>query len=41
MLGRLAPDTIGALLLWGLQNWASRIALAPISAILQNRLAVE
>jgi len=34
MLGRLRPDTISALLLWGLQDRASRVALAPVSAIL-------
>ncbi len=34
MLGRLRPDTISALLLWGLQNRAGQVALAPISAVL-------
>jgi len=34
MLGRLRADTISALLLWGLQDRASRVALAPISALL-------
>ena len=34
MLGRLRPDTISALLLWGLQDRASRLALAPVSAVL-------
>ncbi|MFC3616613.1 divergent polysaccharide deacetylase family protein [Lutimaribacter marinistellae] len=34
MLGRVRPDTISALLLWGLQDRASRVALAPISAVL-------
>ncbi|WP_406650113.1 divergent polysaccharide deacetylase family protein [Aliisedimentitalea scapharcae] len=34
MLGRVRPDTISALLLWGLQDRASRVALAPISASL-------
>lgn len=34
MLGRLRPDTITALLLWGLQDRAGQVALAPISAIL-------
>ena len=33
-VGRLRPDTISALLLWGLQDKASRVALAPISAVL-------
>ncbi|MFK7835106.1 MAG: divergent polysaccharide deacetylase family protein [Sulfitobacter sp.] len=39
MLGRLRPDTISALLLWGLQDRAGQVALAPISAVLLN--AVE
>ena len=34
MLGRIRPDTISALLLWGLQDRASRVALAPVSAAL-------
>jgi polysaccharide deacetylase 2 family uncharacterized protein YibQ len=34
MLGRLRADTISALLLWGLQDRASRVALAPISTVL-------
>lgn len=34
MLGRLRADTISALLLWGLQDRASKVALAPISAVL-------
>ncbi|MGV6847226.1 MAG: divergent polysaccharide deacetylase family protein, partial [Marinibacterium sp.] len=34
MLGRVRPDTVSALLLWGLQDRANRVALAPISAIL-------
>jgi polysaccharide deacetylase 2 family uncharacterized protein YibQ len=34
MLGRLRPDTISTLLLWGLQDRASRVALAPVSAVL-------
>ena len=34
MLGRLRPDTISALLIWGLQDRASRVALAPVSAVL-------
>lgn len=36
MVGRLRPATISALLLWGLQDRASSVALAPVSAILQN-----
>ncbi|MDE4096338.1 polysaccharide deacteylase family 2 protein [Phaeobacter gallaeciensis] len=39
MLGRLQPDTISALLLWGLQDRASRVALAPVSASLRANLA--
>ena len=34
MLGRLQPDTISALLQWGFQERAQRVALAPISAVL-------
>ena len=34
MLGRLRSDTISALLLWGLQDRAGQVALAPISAVL-------
>lgn len=34
MLGRLRPETIAALLLWGLQDRAGQVALAPISAVL-------
>ncbi|MGC1505638.1 MAG: divergent polysaccharide deacetylase family protein [Sulfitobacter sp.] len=36
MLGRLRPDTISALLLWGLQDRAGKVALAPISAVLMR-----
>ncbi|WP_338548318.1 divergent polysaccharide deacetylase family protein [Roseovarius phycicola] len=35
MVGRLRPDTISALLLWGLQDRASSVALAPVSAVLK------
>lgn len=35
MVGRLRPDTVSALLLWGLQDRADRVALAPISALLR------
>ncbi|MDX1780107.1 MAG: divergent polysaccharide deacetylase family protein [Thalassovita sp.] len=35
MVGRLRADTISALLLWGLQDRASRVALAPVSAVLK------
>lgn len=38
MLGRLRPDTISALLLWGLQDRASQVGLAPISAGLKAAL---
>lgn len=34
MAGRLRPDTISALLLWGLQDRARSVALAPVSAVL-------
>jgi len=34
MMGRLRADTISALLIWGLQDRASRVALAPVSAVL-------
>ncbi|NNE53087.1 MAG: polysaccharide deacteylase family 2 protein [Sulfitobacter sp.] len=34
MLGRMQPETISALLLWGLQDRAGQVALAPISAVL-------
>ncbi len=36
MVGRLRADTISALLLWGLQDRASRVALAPVSAVLST-----
>ncbi|WP_168797722.1 divergent polysaccharide deacetylase family protein [Aliishimia ponticola] len=35
MVGRLRTDTISALLVWGLQDRASRVAIAPVSAVLQ------
>jgi polysaccharide deacetylase 2 family uncharacterized protein YibQ len=34
MLGRLRPETISALLLWGLQDRAGQVALVPVSAVL-------
>ncbi|AXI46163.1 hypothetical protein C1J03_09095 [Sulfitobacter sp. SK012] len=34
MLGRLRPETIKALLVWGLADRASQVALAPVSAVL-------
>ncbi|WP_282078430.1 divergent polysaccharide deacetylase family protein [Epibacterium ulvae] len=39
MLGRLRADTISALLLWGLQDRASRVQLAPVSASLSAQQA--
>ncbi len=36
MMGRVRPDTISALLLWGLADRAERVALAPISAVLTS-----
>lgn len=36
MVGRLRPATISALLLWGLQDRASSVALAPVSAVLSQ-----
>lgn len=41
MLGRLQPDTISALILWGLQDRAQRVALAPVSAVLVSQSAQE
>ncbi|MFK7868306.1 MAG: divergent polysaccharide deacetylase family protein [Roseobacter sp.] len=35
MLGRLRPDTLSALLLWGLEDRADRVALVPVSNILR------
>ncbi|MFK7880522.1 divergent polysaccharide deacetylase family protein [Roseobacter sp.] len=37
MLGRLREDTISALLIWGLQDRAERVALVPVSAALQTQ----
>ncbi|WP_417524761.1 divergent polysaccharide deacetylase family protein [Marinovum sp.] len=34
MLGRLRPETISALLIWGLQDRASRVAFVPVSQVL-------
>ena len=36
MVGRLQAETISALLLWGLQDRANRVALAPVSALLRK-----
>ena len=41
MLGRVEPNTISALLLWGLQDRASRVALVPASAVLKAQLPQE
>lgn len=41
MLGRVRPDTISALLLWGLQDRASQVALAPVSAVLRSSVAAR
>lgn len=37
MLGRLREDTISALLIWGLQDRAERVALLPVSAALNTQ----
>ncbi|UWR18178.1 divergent polysaccharide deacetylase family protein [Sulfitobacter pontiacus] len=39
MMGRMRPETISALLVWGLQDRASQVALAPVSAVLKNATA--
>lgn len=41
VLGRLRSDTITALLIWGLQTQVERVALAPVSALLQDRLGAQ
>ncbi len=38
MLGRLRPDTISALLLWGLEDRGNRVAMAPISAVMMKEV---
>ncbi len=38
MLGRLRPETISALLLWGLEDRSSRVAMAPISAVMLHEI---
>lgn len=38
MLGRLRPETISALLLWGLEDRGNRVALAPISAVMKSQI---
>ncbi|WP_163850397.1 divergent polysaccharide deacteylase family protein [Pseudooceanicola aestuarii] len=35
MVGRLRPETVSALLVWGLADRASRVALVPVSAVLR------
>ena len=35
MVGRIRPDTVSALLLWGLEDRADQIALVPVSQLLQ------
>jgi polysaccharide deacetylase 2 family uncharacterized protein YibQ len=37
MLGRLRPETIEALLVWGLADRAGSVALAPVSAVLLSQ----
>ncbi|KMK67128.1 divergent polysaccharide deacteylase family protein [Puniceibacterium sp. IMCC21224] len=34
VMGRLRPDTLSALLLWGLQDRAAQVSLVPVSAVL-------
>ncbi len=36
MLGRLRPETISALVLWGTANRAGQVALVPVSAVLRG-----
>jgi polysaccharide deacetylase 2 family uncharacterized protein YibQ len=36
LLARLRPETISALILWGTENRAGQVALAPISAVLSQ-----
>ena len=36
MVGRTRPETISALILWGLADRAERVALAPVSAVLKE-----
>lgn len=40
MVGRLRAETISALLLWGLQDRAGRVAVAPVSAVLDPKVPV-
>lgn len=41
MMGRVRPDTISALLVWGLQDRASRLALVPVSAVLGRKITAQ
>jgi len=34
MVGRMRPETVNALLLWGLEDRANQIALVPVSQLL-------
>ncbi|WP_158963990.1 divergent polysaccharide deacetylase family protein [Chachezhania sediminis] len=36
LTGRIRPETISALVIWGLQDRANRVALAPVSALLKT-----
>lgn len=38
VVGRLRPETVKALLVWGLADRASSVALAPVSAVLMSQL---
>jgi len=37
MVGRLREETLSALMLWGLQDRASSVSLAPVSAVLRDK----
>ncbi len=39
IVGRLRGETVSALLLWGLQDRASSVAIAPVSALLKAQIA--
>lgn len=36
LIGRMRPDTLSALILWGTANRASQVAIAPLSAVLRG-----
>ncbi|MEL7253572.1 MAG: divergent polysaccharide deacetylase family protein [Pseudomonadota bacterium] len=38
IVGRLRPETVTALLLWGLQDRANSVAIAPVSALLKQQV---